>query len=163
MDIDVITAGLIIAVSFGLVVSRTYVAFVTLALCGGYVLREFIALDLTNQLNQNLNTDFPVASLVELGLLILPALLVAYRFRKSQGSAGRFIQQLIPSIALSLFALVIVYQSLPVDFQTQLSETSYIYTNVIQVRTFLVVFALATALFDVLVQHAEPPQKKRKK
>lgn len=161
MDIDLLTLSLTVLVTVALVVSRTYVAFVTLALCGGFVLREVVALDLTSQLNENLNTSLPIESIVELSLLVLPAILVAYRFIGSQSGPGRFLQQLIPSISLAFFALVLVYQSLPSAAISQLEDVSYIYGNVLPLRSILVVFALATALFDVLIQHAERPSKKK--
>jgi hypothetical protein len=73
------------------------------------------------------------------------------------------IQQIIPAFALSLLIVVFIFNTLPTDAQVTLQDESYFHGNIDSFKGWLVVFAIATAMFDVLMQHAGPPRKYKRR
>ena len=165
MNADLLTLIILVFSTVLLVVSETHVAFVTFALCGGYVLSDFVGGDIFNWASNYVDPNtFPLYAAVQLTLIFLPALLIGHRFRRSQRGAGRVIQQIVPAFAMSLLVVVFTFNALPVEAQSTLRGQSYFHSNLESVKGWIVLFAIAAAMFDVLIQHAGPPRKyKRRK
>lgn len=166
MNADLLTLIILIFSTVLLVVAETHVAFVTFALAGGYVLSDFVGGDIFNWLDNFVDPNaFPLFEAVQLALIFIPAIVIGHRFRRSQRGPTRLVQQIIPAFALSLLVVVFTFNVLPEDAQETLRGESYFHSNLESFRGLLVVFAIAAAMFDILIQHAGPPRKyhKRKK
>lgn len=154
MNADLVIGIILGLVTLVLVVSETHVAFVTLALASGYVLSDTLADNLASGLGSLVDIDTNTLDAVSrIFLLLLPAVIVALRFRRTQRGLGRHIQQAVPSFALSLVALWLVFQNLPFRTQSDLVGDSYLASNAVSYGELLVAFAIATSLFDVVFQH----------
>ena len=165
MNADTLIVVLIATTSIAMVLSKTHVAFVTLALTAGALLADTVAADLASLLGITISGDsFPVFSIISIVLLTFPPFIIGYRFRRSQKGGLRFFQQIVPAVALALLGSLLIFDALPDETKTFLEGESYLYDQLSILRVWLVLFAIMTALFDVLIQHAGPPRhyKKRK-
>ncbi len=160
MNADVLILAIIAFASIVLVISKTHVAFVTLALCSGYVLGAEVGPGIVEMATDSTGSleDLPVYTAVTLTLLLFPPLLIGYRFRKSQKGSGRFIQQLVPAFALSLLLVIFIFDFLPDNSIQKISDETYIFGQLKFFRSWVVLFAVLTALFDIIIQHAGPPR-----
>ncbi len=164
MNADFVAAIIVAFTTLTLLISETHVAFVTLALTSGYVLSEVVGSETSQIIRDSVDVGTtPVESIVRIVLLLLPAVLIAIRFRRSQRGFGRVIQQVVPSFALALVLVVFVYQNLPSATQASIDGDSYLSSLLPSYGNLLVVFAIATALFDVVLQHAGPKRKYKKR
>lgn len=165
MNADIIILAIVVFATFLMVFSKTHVAFVTFALCAGFVMSAEVGPGLTEMItgSSDSNQESPVFTAVTLVLLLFPALLIGYRFRRSQKGGGRFIQQIIPAFALSLLLVVFIFDFLPDSSLNKISDETYIYGQLEFLRSWIVLFAILTALFDVIIQHAGPPRPYHKK
>lgn len=143
--------------------AKTHIAFVVLALCTGYVLSQFAGDSVFDFFsNWVSNSEFPLYEVVNIILIIAPALLIGFRFRNTQTGVGRFVQQLIPALALTLLAVVFIVDTLPIETSDTIREESYLIGSFEDFAPIVVLFAVSTALFDVLVKHANEPIRKRR-
>ena len=143
--------------------AKTHIAFVMLALCTGYVLSQFTGDSVFDFFSTWVsNGEFPLYEIVNITLILLPALLIGIRFRSTQTGVGRFFQQIIPALALTLLAVVFIVDTLPIETSDRIREESYLIGSFEDFAPILVLFAIATALFDVLVKHANEPVRKRR-
>lgn len=117
----------IIGVVFGLVpiLFRSNAIFVLLTLCGAEILARLTAQDITQIVNSIVATNWPMYSIVQIVLLLLPPLLVLIWYRKSV-SVDIFLQ-IIPAIATALLCFMFVVAKLPYDTQVKL-QASQIYS-----------------------------------
>lgn len=158
--IILLTIGISILV---MAIAETHIAFVTLALCGGYVLTQFAGPDALNLLDNYVDPEsFPLFEAVHVALLLLPALLVGIRFRRTQRGMKRFISQIVPGLAMALLLTVFLVDIVPEDVTARLREESYLASTIVSMSSLLVVFAISAALFDVLVKHANEPDGKKR-
>ncbi len=153
-----------IAVSvLALAVAKTHIAFVMLALCTGYVLSQFTGQSVFDFLGTWVsNEEFPLLEIVSISLILLPALLVGFRFRKTQTGVSRFLQQLMPALALTMLAVVFIVDVIPQDRNPEVRGESYLIGSFEDFAPPLVLFAVGTALFDVLVKHANEPIRRKR-
>ncbi len=157
MNPDFILLIIIAASTLLLAIAKTHIAFVILSLCTGFVLSHFVVGgSLSGQGDESSFVN--IAS--HIGLILLPALLIGYRFRKTQKGIGRFLQQIIPALGLTSLAVVLILDALPKSTLDSLSEESYLVGTFEAFASPLVMFAVAIALFDVLVKHANEPIRK---
>ena len=164
MNSDVVILLTIGICIFVLAIARTHVAFVTLALCGGYVLSQFAGPDVLSLIGNRIDSEsFPIFEVVHVALLLLPALLVGIRFRRTQLGIKRFVAQLVPSLAIALLMAVFLVDIVPEDIAARLREESYLASALDSLSALLVVFAISAALFDVLVKHANEPGSNRQR
>ena len=125
---------------------------------------DFIGGDLFAFLSEYVDPNSsPLYATVQLFLIFFPAFLIGHRFRRSQRGPGRFVQQIVPAFALSLLVVVFVFSTLPESSQATLRDQSYFHGNLESFANWLVVFSIAAAMFDVLIQHAGPPRKYKKR
>lgn len=143
--------------------AKTHIAFVVLALCTGYVLSQFTGESVVDFFGTWVsNEEFPLIETVNTALVLLPAILIGFRFRHTQKGVGRFLQQLIPALGLTMLAVVFVVDVIPQDTTSDVRGESYLIGSFEDFAPALVLFAVAIALFDVLVKHANEPIRKRK-
>jgi len=154
-------AALIISVSLTVlfVMRRTHVAMVTMALCAGYVLSDRISFTLSQNDILPPDSGFPVYTVLKLLLLFGPPVFVAYHFRGTQRGGGRFIEQLAPAFALSLMVIVFILEQLAFDTRASHLDSSVILNQLWLYSAWVVAFALATALFDLLMH--KPTERSR--
>lgn len=155
MNGDFLVLIFIAAVTLLLVILKTHVAFVILALCSGYVLREFAG-NQTYDLLANVVSpiEFPLYEVVNVSLILLPALLIAYRFRGTQRGVSRLFEQLVPALSLTLLLVVFLIDILPNDVSNKVKDNAYLAGIFDTFAWVMIVFAISTALFDVLIKHA---------
>lgn len=165
MNADLLILAIIAFATLVLVVTRTHVAFVTLALCAGFVLSAEVGPGLIDLLTGDggIGENSTVYTAVTLSLLLFPAVLIGFRFRKSQKGGGRFLQQLIPALGLSLLLVIFIFDFLPDSTISTVKDETYIYGQLEYFRSWIVLFAILTALFDIIIQHAAPNLGKGKK
>lgn len=145
-----------------LTVAETHIAFVTLALCSGFVLSEYAGPEAFDALSSLIDVNsFPLYETVNVTLLLLPALLVGIRFRRTQRGVKRFVEQLIPGLAVSLMLAVFLIDIAPINVASDLQEESYIASTLKASSMWLIIFAMGSALFDVLNKHGGDTGKKR--
>jgi hypothetical protein len=163
MNGDLIVIIFIAVVTILLVVIETHVAFVILALCSGYVLREFAANQTYDLLAGVVSpTEFPLYEVVHVTLTLLPAILIAHRFRRTQRGVSRFVQQLVPALALTLLLVVFLIDILPDDVSNKVRDNAYLAGVFDSFAWVVIVFAISTAMFDVLVKHAGDGSSKKR-
>ncbi len=163
---DLLTLVLLAAITFGLVLSRTNAAFVTFTLCAGYVLSDSVTPNVDSVIREVVNPgSLPLTLIIHLVLLLLPPLVIWHRFRRTQRGGGRFIMQLVPAFGLALLFVILIFEQLPSGGQEILQGESYFHGQIREFRNWLVLYAIASAMFDVLTQHAGPkrPYHRRKK
>lgn len=166
MNVDFTLLAIIAFSTLSLLFSKTHVAFVTLALCSGAVLADSVADSLAGFFRLGNSADLvTLTSAISIVLILFPPLIICYRFRKSQKGGIRFIGQFVPALGVSLLAAVLVINALPGKIYDNLASQAYLAGSLNLFEPWIVVFAIFTALFDVLIQHAGPPRdyKKRKK
>lgn len=157
MSADLIVLIILGATTLALVLSKTHVAFVTLALCSGFVLSAEIGpgfVDLVTRSTEKVE-NLPAYTVITLILLLLPAVLVAWHFKKTQKGSSRLIGQIIPALALALLLSVFIFDFLPEVAKAYVSEETYIYGQLNILRSIIVLFAVLTALFDIMRQHTD--------
>lgn len=143
--------------------AKTHIAFVILALCSGYVVSAFAGESVFDFFNNWISpAEFPLFEAVQTVLILLPALLIAYRFRSTQTGLGRFMQQFVPALALTLLAVVFMIDIVALEPSSSIREESYLVGSFEDFAPLFVIFAIATALFDVLVKHANEPIRKKR-
>ena len=144
-------------------IAKTHVAFVMLALCSGYVLSQFAGDSVFDFFSTWVsNSEFPLFEIVNILLVIAPAVLIGFRFRQTQTGIGRIVQQVVPAIALTLLAVVFLIDIMPPERTDSLRGESYLIGSFEDFGAIFVLFAVATAMFDVLVKHANEPVRKRR-
>ena len=142
---------------------KTHIAFVMLALCTGYVLSQFTGESVFDFFsNWVSNSEFPLFETVNIALILIPAILIGFRFRHTQTGVGRFIQQIVPAMALTMLAVVFIVDVLPQDRSSSIEEESYLIGSFQDFAPVLVLFAVATAFFDVMIKHANEPIRKKR-
>jgi hypothetical protein len=147
-----------------LVIIETHIAFMIFALCAGYVLTHFAASELYEFLAQWISpSEFPLIEIVDLTLLFIPSILIAHRFRRTQRGVGRFFQQLLPALAFTLMAGVLVIDVLPKDTVANLQADAYLAGMFESYPLMLIIFAIGTAMFDILIKHANEPLSHKKR
>lgn len=143
---------------FVLVLMETHIAFMTFALCTGFVLTQFAGPDAYDLVSRWLSpVEYPVYKVVYLLLLLLPSLLVAHRFRRTQRGFSRFFEQIIPALAFMLLVGVFVVDILPEEQVRLWQEDSYLAGALQSYALMIIIFAIGTALFDILIKHANEP------
>ena len=143
--------------------AKTHIAFMMLALCTGYVLSQFTGDDVFDFFSRWVsNSEFPLYEVVNICLIVAPALMIGFRFRYTQTGVGRFVQQLIPALALTLLAVVFIVNILPIETTDRVREESYLIGSFEDFAPIVVLFAVSTSLFDVLVKHANEPIRKKR-
>jgi hypothetical protein len=157
-------AALIIMVLFTLLVvlKKTHVAVITMALCGGYVLSDRVSLTLSQQAGWILEDgDIPFYTIFKLLLLFGPPAFVAFYFRGTQRGSSRFVEQMTPAFALSLMLIVFILEQLPVGTRDYHLDNSVIMNQLWLYSGWVVLFAFATALFDLMIH--QPKDHRRSK
>jgi len=166
MNTDLLTLVLLGLVTATLVFTKTNVAFVIFALCGGYVLSDTVGSSVYDLLDNSVDPNsLPLYGIVNISLLILPALIMWFRFRRSQRGGGRLIQQIIPAFGLALLLIVLLFANLPDNLRNSLKNQSYFLGQIESFSEWIIIYALGAAMFDVLTQHGGPkrPYKRHKK
>ena len=157
MNPDFLILIFIVASMVLLAIARTHIAFIILALNTGYVLSQFLGDGVYNFFNGWIgSSEFPLVEVVHVCLIIIPALLVGIRFRYTQTGLSRHIQQIVPALALTSLAVVFILDTLPINVSDELRQESYLIGSFDSFAPILVVFAVATSLFDVFSKHASP-------
>lgn len=104
---------------------RSNAVYMFLALCGGSVLADLAAQDVTQLLNGIVNINFPLYSYVQIVMLLILPVILLFMYRKSAGMS--VIVHLLPAIAFVLLAFMFVTGMLPYDMQNNI-KNSHIYT-----------------------------------
>ncbi len=144
--------------------AKTHIAFVILALCTGFVLSQFAGESVVDFFSTWVsNSEFPLYEVVNIGLILVPALIVGFRFRLTQTGVSRFVQQLIPALALTMLAVVFIVDVIPQETSSSVREESYLVGSFEDFAPILVLFAVGAALFDVMFKHAKMHHKHHKR
>ncbi len=163
MDNDLIALIIIASSVIFLTVSATHLAFVILSLCSGYILSTFVGPSLSDFINNFIGSNnLPILNIVNITLLLIPPIMIGYRFKKTQKGVGRFIQQLLPALALTMLAAVFIVDLLPNGSVDSVRRSSYLAGGIEGFAPMLVIFAISVALFDVLIKHANDPIRKKR-
>jgi predicted Na+-dependent transporter len=163
MDSDILLLSFIAASVLLISMLKTHIAFTILALCTGYVLSDIAGPSVVDFLDGSISqSEFPIYETVRLILLFLPLVLIGFRFRKTQRGVGRFIQQLLPALALTMLATVFIVDILPLSSTENIARDSYLAGSIEDFSPLLVLFAVSTALFDVLIKHADDSLRKKR-
>lgn len=163
MNGDLLTLIVVAVTVLVLVIAETHIAFVTLALCTGYVLTQFAGPELYELISGWVDPNqYPVYEAVNVSLLLIPALLVGIRFRRTQRGIKRLIEQLIPGLAFALLLAVFLIDIAPPQVTEGVQEKSYVVTTIENFSVWLVIFAIATSMFDVLIKHANEPIRRKR-
>lgn len=161
MDTDALLLGFIAITATGLVLIRTHIAFVILALCSGYVLSQFAGVEVFDFFKIWISpNEFPLYELISLTLLFLPTLMIAYRFRRTQTGFSRSLQQLLPAVSLTMIAAVFVVDIIAID--DSFTRDSIVARLIDNFSAFLIMLAIGVALFDVLIKHANEPIRRKR-
>lgn len=146
-----------------LTMAKTHIAFVILALCTGYVFSEFAGPSVFDFLQNWISpAEFPLLEVIQLALVLIPAILIGIRFRRTQRGVGRFVQQLIPALALTMLVTVFIVRIIPFSSADNLDQDSYLAGSIESFSPLLVIFAVGVALFDVLIKHANEPVRRKR-
>ena len=161
MSYDLIIAIAIGVLSITVLWLRTNIALGILALTAGYVVSDLVADDLYSLLADNgIDTDaFPLSSILTIVIILLPSLLIIFRFRNFQ--PGRLVVHIAPAFSYALLAVMFVLISLPVETQAILREQSFAYTQFEYFQAVVVIGAVVIAIFD-LMAHERKLRRKSK-
>ncbi len=144
---------------------RTRGGFVILGLCGGYVLASTLSENIFN-LTKTIGVTLPgitLAQIVQLVVTLIPAIIVAMHFYKSQRGLN-LLQQLAPSVGV--VGLLIVFAQ-PILEQSSLKLTlqnSQLWSLFNDYRTYIIFYALSVSLMGILLDgHTKKPKRGRPK
>lgn len=152
MNADITLLALITLTTLFFVLRRTHVALTTMALSAGYVLSDRATYAISQTAWGYLgDTDIPVYSIVKLTLLFAPAVFMAFHFRNTQKGSGRFIEQLVPAFSLSLLLIIFVLEQLTLETREEYLDMSVALNQLWVYSHWVVVFALGSAFFDMLL------------
>lgn len=146
-ELGIITFICLVALYF--VFIKTHIAYAILALSAGFLLKEFLAQDLTAILS-GLSSYTYFESIKNIVLLILPPLIISLHFKNTQNGFKRGLQQLVPALSWSLLLTILVFNELPVDVKQNILDNSYIIRNLLAFKSLLVAFSFAVAFFDII-------------
>ena len=162
MNFDLIFGVIILALIAIILMMRTRSGFLTLALCGGYVLAGTLNESIFN-LSKSITFSLPgvtVAQLLQLIVTLIPAIIVGAHFYKSQRGIS-LLQQLAPTIGavglLIVFAQPILEQS---TLRTTL-DNSPLWGLFTSYRTYIIIYALAIGLFGIMLDGKSDHKPKR--
>jgi uncharacterized membrane protein YedE/YeeE len=162
MDISFIIGIACLAVGVCALVFRSNAVYMLLALCGGFVLADLVAQDLTQIINSVVNINVPVFSYVQMVLLLILPLILLLMYRKSAGVA--LVLQIVPIVAFILLSFMFVTDMLPYDIQNQVKDSQTY--NIVQPYFELAIAAgMLASLFYFWSKkpHREKHGKKHKK
>jgi len=159
-DITLLIVILLLTVFF--IHKKTHVAFVTLALFGGYTLSDKASYLLAQNAGAWINdSGLPVYTIIRLILLFGPPLMVAYHFRHTQTGSSRLLEQLVPAFSLTLLIAVFVVEQLNYTTRASVLDNSIALNQLWIYTPWVVVFSLGSALFDIMLR--KPSDKKKTK
>ena len=162
MNSDLILGGSFLALTALILLLRTKCNFLVLALCSGYVLANTLQgnlYDLSNKININV-PGISLAQLLQLLVTLLPAILVAIRFYKSQRGIS-LVQQFAPAFAT--VGLIVVFAQ-PVLEQSSAKSTldgSVFWGLFTQYRVWIILFAIGVSLLGILLERSSAPKRGR--
>lgn len=115
----------IIAVVFGVVpiLIRSNIVLIMLALCAGEVLARLMGNDVTQIVNSFVATDFPMASIVQIVLLVILPLLIVFWYKKAVKLPYVFLH-ILPAVATVLLCFMFVVAKLPYDMQNTIQNSN---------------------------------------
>ena len=150
MSYDLLIAIGISVLALSVLWLRTNIALGILSLTAGYVVSDLVSDDIFNLLYKNGLDDasLPVMSMISIAIILLPSLLLIFRFKNYQ--PGRFIVHIAPATAYGLLAMLFILISLPIETQAVLKEESFAYTQFIYFEAVIVVSAVIIAIFDLM-------------
>lgn len=150
---DLAALIIITLLSLLLVLKKTHVAVITMALCGGYVLSDRVSFSLSQSASWLTDhNNIPVYTIFKLILLFGPPVFVAMHFRGTQHGGGRFVEQLVPALALSLLVIVFILEQLSFATREFHLDNSVILNQIWLFSPWIVISAFVTALFDLSLQ-----------
>ena len=164
MNFDLILGVIILLLTAVILALRTRCNFLVMALCGGFVLANTLQgniYDLTDKLNFSI-PGISLAQVLQLIVTLLPAIIVALRFYKSQRGIS-LLQQLAP--AIGAVGLVVVFAQ-PILEESNLSSTldsSVLWGMFTDYRTWVILFAIGMSLLGILVESSGPKRGRPKK
>lgn len=141
---------------------RTNVALAILGLCAGYFFSEIIGDQIISFIyNRGFeDTGLPLIQIIRIGLITIPALLIAYRFRDFQ--KGRVIYQIIPGIAFAALAMLMIVDNLTLPAQKQLFVNSDLIRSLYENRALVAAVAVLVAIIDITVIEAQRERSHRR-
>ncbi len=149
-------------VTIGLLASKTHVSFVFFALASGYMVGELAGYQIEDSVGDLVgSSSFPVDSAVRVALLLLPVLVVAFKFRKSRKGVLSMMQQALLAGAAVALGLVLVLDRLPRDTRRSISSGSDLAVSLPDNAGYIAMFALSLAVLDIIIMHG--PKKEKKK
>ena len=163
MSIDLIILAAMTSFAVLILVFKTNVSLGIMGLCAGYVFSDLLSDEVVSFLYTN-NPDqgnIPLISVVSISLIMLPALLILWRFKGKQ--AGRLIQHLVPAIGFSLLATLLIFTNLPIESYRYLHDESIIFQQFESLEVLIAVAVVGIAVVDIILHEGEHRRKYRKK
>ena len=155
MNIDLIAISSLASIWLLILVMRTNVSLAIMGLCAGYVFSDLLSDELVSLVVKNTSglQVVPIVSVVSITLILVPALLILFRFRTHQ--SGRFLQHLIPAFGFALLATLLIYANLPLEAERYLRDTSILFQQLEQLELLIAAAVVGIAVVDVIVHDGE--------
>lgn len=155
MNIDLIAVSSLASIWLLILVMRTNVSLAIMGLCAGYVFSDLLSDELVSLVVKNTSglQVVPIVSFVSITLILVPALLILFRFRTHQ--SGRFLQHLIPAFGFALLAMLLIYANLPLEAVRYLRDTSVLFQQLEQLEILIAAAVVGIAVVDVIVHDGE--------
>lgn len=152
MNFDLILGGSLLAVFAVLLLIGTRCSFVILALCGGNLLAENLKADIF-ELTTKTSLSIPGVPLPEVILLVitlLPAIIVAGHFYKSQHGLGS-VTQLAPALGAVGLIVVFIQPILERSSLKQSLDNSPLWGLFETYRSYIIIYALVISLIGIMI------------
>jgi hypothetical protein len=163
MDIDLIITASLVSLSLLILILRTNVSLGIMGLCAGYVFSDLLGDEIVSLVikQDSIDSNFPLISAVSITLVLLPALLILYRFRRHQ--IGRTFQHFVPSIGFSLLATLFIFTNLPLSAENYLRDESVVFQQFEYFEVLIAAAVVGIAIVDVVLHDGEHKRKYKKR
>jgi len=151
MIIGAVIGSLVLLILF----FRTNVSLAIMGLCAGYVFSDLLSDELVDFVySQKYDQgSLPIASVVSIGLILLPALLILFRFKGHQ--SGRLLQHFVPAIGFALLATLLIFTNVPIETERFLRDESVIFQQLTSAEIVVASAVVGIAVVDVILHESE--------
>lgn len=152
MSFDLIFGVIFLLLTALILALRTRCNFLVLALCSGYVLSSTLSSTINDLVGANNMSvgGISVADFVKLFMTLLPAILVAGRFYKSQRGVS-LLQQLAPALGSVGLVAVFVQPYLEESVLSSSLDNSALWAVFQTHRTAVILYAIVVSMLGILL------------
>lgn len=145
MQYEIILGAIIAIIAVGLLLIRTNAAVVFFSLCAGSVLATAVGGETSLFISSFIKNGDASRAIASIGLILLPVLVSAFILRKSV-SPGKFLANLLPSIAVGALVVTLIVPYIPGGVRSDLTS-NIIWEYLDKFQPLIIVVGMLSSIF----------------